>query len=120
MAENITSFGTTRFAPVFAPCMDSYGCGDAARYEWPNNVLSTKLVVYDSGVIAKQGGSVVHRVDRIELERCERLARQAEAIMGKQFVGMKSESDSHFQAYFQVVNQTAESTVGAPSRVDAS
>src|SRR5512147_1301077 len=80
MAENITSFGTTRFAPVFAPCMDSYGCGDAARYEWPNNVLSTKLVVYDSGVIAKQGGSVVHRVDRMELERCERLARQAEVI----------------------------------------
>ncbi len=116
----ITQFGTECFAPAFAPCKDNYGCGDASKQEWPNNVLSTRMVVYDSGLIAREGDAVIHRVDADELARCERLSRAAEEIMKGHCVGMKSESDDYFHPYFQAATVSPEGTPpGPPSEVDA-
>ena len=120
MADYITEFGTERFKRIFAPCADSYGCGDPALTEWPNNVLSIHTRVYDSGVISRPTDSVVHRVDPMELARCERLSAAAAAIMGQHPVGMKSEADDPFHPYFQVVSADPRGVPpGAPKVVDA-
>lgn len=120
MTDIITEFGTEKFAKVFAPCTDPYGCGDPEETDWPNNVLSIQTVVYDSGVIARRSDTVVHRVDAEELARCERLAKAAASIMGRHAVGMKSEADDPFHPYFQVVNVDAKGAPpGAPKVVDA-
>lgn len=120
MTDFITEFGTERFAKLFAPCADPYGCGDPAKTDWPNNVLSIHTLVYDSGVIARRSDSVVHRVDPEELARCERLAKAAASIMGSHPVGMKSEADDAFHPYFQVVSVDSRGAPpGAPKVVDA-
>jgi len=120
LKDYITQFGTERFARIFAPCCDPYGCGDPARTEWPNNVLSIHTHVYDSGVIARATDSIVQRVDPDELARCERLAAAAAAIMGDFPVGMKSEAGEPFHAYFQVVSVDATGAPpGPPKLVDA-
>jgi hypothetical protein len=51
---------------TLAPCMDSDG-GEDEEAEWRNNLLSARTVVYQSGVIARQGDSVRHAVDPEEL-----------------------------------------------------
>lgn len=120
MKDYITHFGTERFASIFAPCCDPYGCGDPTRTDWPNNVLSIHTRVYDSGVIARPSDSIVHRVDPDELRRCERLAAAAAAIMGGNPVGMKSEADEPFHGYFQAVSvDAAGAPPGPPNSVDA-
>ena len=120
MTTYITDFGTERFRRAFATCTDPYGCGDATRTEWPNNVLSIHTFVYDSGVIARPSDSVVHRVDPVELARCERLATALGNIMDGQPVGMKSEGDDPFYPYFQVVSVDVAGTMpGPPKTVDA-
>jgi len=121
MTNYITEFGATRFSSLFEPCMNTFGAGKKALTDWPNNVLSVRLKVYDSGVIARGDAAVVHRVDPEELARCERLSAAALDIMGEHPVGMKSEGDDPFHAYFRVVSVSAEGVPpGPPSRVDAS
>lgn len=115
----VTDFGEQRFAPALAQCMDNYTVGDDES-EWPNNVLSRQTVVYDSGVIARRGTSVVHRVDPDELALCQRLAGSAAEIMQGVSVGMKSEADDPFHPFFQVGNVSDNDTPGvAPAVVDS-
>lgn len=115
MSTPITTFGTEKYAETFEPCIDHYG-PKAPKGEWENNVLSSETVVYDSGVIAKKGIPVEHRVDRAELALCERLAAQASAIIGDAEVGMRSEGTDPFVPYYQVANV---GSGGAPAVVDA-
>jgi hypothetical protein len=120
MTDYITEFGATRFASLFEPCTNTFGSGNPDLTDWPNNVLSVHLKVYDSGVIARGNEAVVHRVDPSELARCERLSAQALAIVGEHAVGMKSEGDDPFQAFFRVVSVNPDGVPpGPPSRVDA-
>lgn len=112
----VTEFGEQRFAPVLAQCMDNYGIGDGAN-EWPNNVLSRQTVVYDSGVIARRGAPVVHRVDPDEFALCQRLAESAAEIMRGVTVGMRSEADDPFHPYFRVANVLDNDATSTPPEV---
>ena len=39
-------------------CMKNYDVGDRS-FDWPNNMISTKTVVYENGTIARKGEAVV-------------------------------------------------------------
>lgn len=80
-------------------CMDNYDIGDSEA-EWPNNLLSRKTVVYESGVIARQGAPVRHAVDPDELEFCRRMAPEVCKIMENRCFGMGSEGSDNFFEFF--------------------
>ncbi|MDY7020213.1 MAG: hypothetical protein SWJ54_02480 [Cyanobacteriota bacterium] len=88
----------------FEECMDHYGVGDATSSQWPNNILSNQLVVYSSGVIARQGDKIRHNVDPNELALCNRLSQEACQIMDGVAVRMGSESEDFFHPFFIVAN----------------
>jgi hypothetical protein len=69
---------------MFAPCIDDHGI--AADYEiddsaeWPNNMMSRRTVVYENGVIAREGDQVLLNVDPVELALCQRISGEAKAV----------------------------------------
>lgn len=83
--------------------MANYDVGSADA-EWPNNIVSRKTVVYGSGVIARQGDLVRHRVDAEELALCKRLSAEICEIMDGSAVGMGSESEDPFRGFFIAAN----------------
>ncbi|MGH7296919.1 MAG: hypothetical protein ACRELB_18410, partial [Polyangiaceae bacterium] len=95
----------TRFAlspsklAVLEPCIDAQGAGGEDG-EWPNNLLSVRTVVDESGAIGRRGQLVERAVDPAELALCARLAREAAEIMRGVSVGMGSESGSGFADFF--------------------
>jgi len=93
---------------AFEPCMDTFGSGDPALYEWPNNVLSTKTVVFDDGSIARGGTTSSRNVDPSELARCKALALELHNLVAKVHVGMKSEGNENWEPFFQAAE------IGAP------
>jgi hypothetical protein len=97
-----------RLMAALAPCIDHHGIGDPALYEWPSNVLSANTVAYASGVIARRGTAVDHRVDPEELVRCKALAAEIHAFVDDIDVGMKSEADDRWVPFFQVANEGAD------------
>jgi hypothetical protein len=88
---------------IIFDCIDSYGVGSPDA-EWANNIISSKTVVYQSGVIARNNSPVRHLVDPSELAMCQRLADEAEKLMKGVEVGMGSESNAQFQKFFIVAN----------------
>ena len=88
---------------VIAKCMNSFGMGDADA-DWPNNIISRQSVVYSHGGIARKGRAPAFKVDAEELAICRRLADDALVPMEGRNVGMGSEIDSKFQAFFIVAN----------------
>lgn len=103
----ITRFARSKaFEAAFAESVDDYGSPSDVdpTYEWPNSVLSSRTVVYGSGVVARKGEPVEHRVDPTELARCKRIARDAARILRGVSVGMGSESDSGWAPFYQVLN----------------
>lgn len=94
-------------AQVLAECMESYGVGDS-QAEWPNNILSTRTVVYHCGTIARRGEPVSFAVDSDELALCERLSSEAKAVAGEAEVGLGSESGDPFHPFFIAANAHAE------------
>lgn len=102
VGQSITEFPRSReFEIALDPCADPCGIGEGT-YEWPNNVLSSRLVVYESGRIAREGEEVRHDVDPAELERCKRLAEDlANLAEGLELV---SETEVPWVSYFQVAN----------------
>lgn len=110
---------TTRRSAIFdallAPCRDPYGLGDASLTEWPNNVLSTRTIVYEGGVIAREGDEVVVRYDPAERRRCERLAAGAATVAAGMHVDLKSEADGAFAPFFRVAPP---GSAGPPAEVD--
>ena len=57
-------------------CMKNYGVGDRS-FDWPNNMVSTKTVVYANGTIVRRGEAVEFRVPREELDSCIELSEAA-------------------------------------------
>lgn len=110
----------TQFVPdderlaVLRPCLESGDCGHPDA-EWPNNIISRNAVAYGSGVVARRGQPVRHSVDPGELGLCQRLAREARAVMWGVAVGMGSESRDEFQEFFMAAN--ADDPV--PDRIEA-
>src|SRR5262249_9451811 len=52
-------------------CTENFDVGNPDE-EWPHNILSTKLVVFGSGRIARSGDPIEHRVDPDELDLIRR------------------------------------------------
>lgn len=93
------------------PMIDHYDVGDPDA-EWPNNVVSTRTVVYADGKIAKVGVPVRHYVACQELELCQSFAeaarRQAEGLY------LPSETRSDLEPFFVCRNADE----GEPFRLD--
>jgi hypothetical protein len=100
--KKLTS-SSSRLAP-FRECMADYGVGDDPDAEWPNNILSRKTVVYESGVIARLGDPVTHKVDPDELELCRELARKAHRVAKDIEFGLDTESEFSFHPFFIAAN----------------
>ncbi|MGL5810843.1 MAG: hypothetical protein ACRCYQ_12940 [Nocardioides sp.] len=104
------------FEEMLAPCTDNYDIGIPSRYEWPNNVLSTRTVVYEGGWIARAGDEfVLPRWRPDEFELCERLANEAASIMEGVLVEGTSEADTTFAPFYRVA---AVDSAGTPDQVD--
>jgi hypothetical protein len=84
---------------VISECMERYDVGDPDA-EWPNNIISQRAVVYESGFIAREGEPVSHVVDAEELALCRRLAAEVAALMAGVPVGMGSEAGDQFREFF--------------------
>lgn len=95
------------------PCMANFDIGDATA-EWPNNILSRKSVIYQSGRIARTGEIVTHRVDPDELDLIRRLAHDVRKVMLGVSVGMGSESSDPFHEFHSAGNVDDE----VPARID--
>src|SRR5437762_1582819 len=80
-------------------CMANYNVGDA-KAEWPNNILSKKAVIYQSGRMARTGEIVTHLVDPDELDLIRRLAHDAAKVMAGVSVGMGSEASDPFHEFY--------------------
>lgn len=92
---------------ILAPCMDNYDVGETSA-EWPNNILSTKTVIYQDGTIAKAGDVISHSIDAVELQLCQQLSANIAEIMQDVEVGMGSESGDVFQPFYIVKNTPAQ------------
>jgi hypothetical protein len=84
-------------------CMANYGIGEAAA-EWPNNILSTKTVIYQSGRIGRVGEIVSHSVDPDEFDLIRRLAHDVAKVMAGVSVGMGSEASDPFCEFYSAGN----------------
>lgn len=90
---------------ILEECCDDYGVGDAVEGEWPNNILSRKLVVYRTGHIGKKGAPIHINVDPDELARCERLAAALATVAAGRDCGIGSESDYPLRGFFLCANR---------------
>jgi hypothetical protein len=99
----------TQFEPdmdrlaVIRECMEHYEVGDPEA-EWPNNIISRRAVAYGSGVIARRGEPVQHAVDSDQLALCRQLSAEVAQVMSGVPVGMGSESEDTFRAFFIAAN----------------
>jgi len=66
-------------APVLE-AMETYGM-DAEGDDWPHNGISHRAVRYTCGQVAQPEREGAHRHDLAELERCRRLAQEAEDLL---------------------------------------
>jgi hypothetical protein len=88
---------------ILGPCIDNYGIGSPDA-EWPNNIISQKTVVYQSGVIARNDSQIKHLVNSTELALCQQLAAEAENIMDGVEIGMGSNSSDQFHGFYIAAN----------------
>lgn len=65
-------------APLL-PCMETYGADEGG--EWPHNDLSTRIVRFACGNIAREGEEIPHDHDPTEAERCRSLAAEGERLL---------------------------------------
>jgi hypothetical protein len=91
------------------------GLGDPSVTEWQNDVLSMRTVVHEGGTITREGDPVVARYLPAELGLAQRLAYEAAHLMMGVPVGLKSESDDTFGAFWSVARPESR---GAPAVVD--
>lgn len=104
---------SARLAP-FRPCMDCFEGANPAS-EWPQNILSRRMIVFGSGRIAREGDAIRHDVDPAELALCRRLADEARGLLqGKVDGGLGSEGHLPFDAFSIVANRDEP----APARID--
>jgi hypothetical protein len=84
-------------------CVERHGVGDS-QAEWPNNVLSTKTVIFSSGRISRSGDSFAHQVDPDELDLIKRLAHDAFKVVTGVIVGMGSSTSDPFHEFHSAAN----------------
>jgi hypothetical protein len=63
---------------MFKKCMNNFGVGDGA-FDWPNNILSRRTIVFECGLIARKGTCGIREIDAREFTLCQRLAKRAHA-----------------------------------------
>jgi hypothetical protein len=93
-------------AQQLAPLKEStnnYDVGDA-NGEWPHNCISRKTVVYDCGVIARNGNPKTHCHDPEELALVRSLADSAAKLMDGTEVEMGSDSIDYFVPFYICAN----------------
>lgn len=61
--------------------MKSYDVGDRS-FDWPNNMISTRAAVLQSGAIVFKDQVPDRRVDTKEIDRCKQLAEEAVSVGG--------------------------------------
>lgn len=83
-------------------CTRNWQVGDR-EFEWPNNMISTRAIVYESGAIARKGSRDSCTYDADELKLCKKLAHGA-------YVGNKG---LHFDIGSESVNPIWEFYVAA-------
>ena len=86
------------------PLRECMGFPRETAAEWPANILSRRTVVYGSGVIARRGDPVRHRVDPDELALCTKLSKAAERAAADIESGLDSEGDLSFRGFFIAAN----------------
>jgi hypothetical protein len=84
-------------------CLERYGVGDP-HAEWPNNILSSKTVIFSSGRISRSGESIAHQVDPDELDLIKRLAHDAFKVVTGVSVGMGSSESDPFREFYSAAN----------------
>ncbi|MEL7086415.1 MAG: hypothetical protein AAGM36_18185 [Cyanobacteria bacterium J06597_1] len=83
---------------IIAECTEHYYVGSPDA-EWPNNIISRKAIVYESGVIAREGDIVSHNVDPNEVDLCRQLSVEVRQVIGDVEVGMGSEATTFFSPF---------------------
>lgn len=87
---------------VAAECITNYGVGNP-HDGWPNNLIACDAVAYNDGRMARAWTPPhAQTVNTAERALCLSLATEACALMGGADVGMGSESDDPFQAFYVV------------------
>jgi hypothetical protein len=84
-------------------CLERSDIGDP-RADWPNNILSTKTLIFSSGRMARSGESVSHQVDPDEFDLIKRLAHDASKVVAGVHVGMGSTTSDPFRPFFSAAN----------------
>lgn len=100
---------------AFRECTENFDVGDPEE-EWPHNILSTKLVIYGSGRMARADEPIEHLVDPDELDLIRRLAHDAGKVMTGVKVGMGSELSHPFHEFHSAANIDEK----VPEKIDAS
>jgi predicted DCC family thiol-disulfide oxidoreductase YuxK len=99
---------------VLADCAEAYDSNDDDDDEWPSNVLSRHMVVYDAGIITRRQhesrgiiwapAAEAPTVDAAELALCRRVAaRAAQTLEG---VSFRSEASARWEPFFIVRGHT--------------
>lgn len=84
---------------VIRECMENYDVGEPGA-EWPNNIISLRTTVLESGLITREGESVLHEVASYEFSRCKQLSSEVAELMAGVDVGMGSEASDPFQGFY--------------------
>jgi hypothetical protein len=102
----ITSFERIPSSDAISRCSGEFS--DVVEFpgaEWPDNIISRKMVVYGSGRIARDGDPVRHNVDPDELALCRRLTDEADRMACSIEYGLASEPDEiAFEPFFMAAN----------------
>lgn len=89
------------------PCMTPYCLTPKqkkeTKFEWPDNVISTRTVVFESGQISRAPTEHRHHVDPKELKLCRQLAREAAEVMAG--VSVQSEIDTELYPFYIVTDE---------------
>jgi hypothetical protein len=87
----------------FKECLPLPGT-EPTEDEWPNNVLSSKTVIYSCGRLGRAGEAVEHAHDPGELALCQRFAQEAAALWKGQWFIFSDEGSHQFTAFFATAN----------------
>ena len=93
------------FRSILAPCIDNYDVGEDEEAEWPNNMISRRVVIDENGLLWRAGNAPKTPVSSEEVELCKRLASEAKKVVGDIRVGMGSEGGDEFQPFWLVAPQ---------------
>ncbi len=87
----------------FKECMPLPGT-EPGEDEWPNNVLSSRAVVYSCGRLGRSGEASEHAHDPQELALCRRLAQEAASLWKGRWIAFSDEGSHQFSPFFATAN----------------